>query len=278
MYDALVIGGGPAGLQAALTLGRMHRSTLLLDSGSYRNAPVDHMHNVVTNDGRDPAEFRALARGELAAYDDVRVRDVAATSVERLADDTFEVTLGDGGTATARSLVLATGVRDVMPDVPGFAEQWGRTVHMCPFCHAHELHGRRLAVQDSPGVGRLVAMLAPVAGAVEVVPAVTAVEPTGEGLRVHSGEDAVVVDALFTHPDFEQAAPFAAQLGLDLLDSGCVAIDVFGHTSVPGVLAAGDLAHVAELPMPMASVLAAAHAGQVAAASVVRDLVLAAVS
>ena len=106
----------------------------------------------------------------------------------------------------------------------------------------------------------------------------TAVEPTGEGLRVHSGEDAVVVDALFTHPDFEQAAPFAAQLGLDLLDSGCVAIDVFGHTSVPGVLAAGDLAHVAELPMPMASVLAAAHAGQVAAASVVRDLVLAAVS
>ena len=278
MYDALVIGGGPAGLQAALTLGRMHRSTLLLDSGSYRNAPVDHMHNVVTNDGRDPAEFRALARGELAAYDDVRVRDVAATSVERLADDTFEVTLGDGGTATARSLVLATGVRDVMPDVPGFAEQWGLTVHMCPFCHAHELHGRRLAVQDSPGVGRLVAMLAPVAGAVEVVPAVTAVEPTGEGLRVHSGEDAVVVDALFTHPDFEQAAPFAAQLGLDLLDSGCVAIDVFGHTSVPGVLAAGDLAHVAELPMPMASVLAAAHAGQVAAASVVRDLVLAAVS
>ena len=138
MYDALVIGGEPAGLQAALTLGRMHRSTLLLDSGKLRNAPVDHMHNVVTNDGRDPAEFRALARGELAAYDDVRVRDVAATSVERLADDTFEVTLGDGGTATARSLVLATGVRDVMPDVPGFAEQWGRTVHMCPFCHAHE--------------------------------------------------------------------------------------------------------------------------------------------
>jgi thioredoxin reductase len=278
MYDALVIGGGPAGLQAALTLGRMHRTTLVLDSGTYRNGPVDHMHNVVTNDGRDPAEFRALVRAELAAYDDVELRDVAATSVARLADDTFEVALGDRTTVAARSLVLATGVRDVMPDVPGFAEQWGRTVHMCPFCHAHELAGQRLAVEDSPGVAQLVTMLEPVAGSVEVVPRVTGVETTGAGLRVHSAGGSVVVDALFTHPEFEQAAPFAAQLGLELRESGCIAIDVFGHTSVPGVLAAGDLAHVADLPMPMASVLAAAHAGQVAAASVVRDLVLSAVS
>ena len=278
MYDALVIGGGPAGLQAALTLGRMHRTTLLLDSGSYRNGPVDHMHNVVTNDGRDPAEFRAVVRGELTAYDDVEVRDVAATSVERRADDVFEVTLADGGTATARSLVLATGVRDVMPDVPGFAEQWGRTVHMCPFCHAHELTAGGSPSRTPPVSASSSRCSARSAGSVEVVPQVTAVEPTADGLRVRSGEGAVVVDALFTHPDIEQAAPFAAQLGLELRESGCVAIDVFGHTSVPGVLAAGDLAHVADLPMPMASVLAAAHAGQVAAASVVRDLVLSAVS
>jgi thioredoxin reductase len=278
MHDALVIGGGPAGLQAALTLGRMHRSTLLLDSGTYRNAPVDHMHNILTNDGRHPAEFRAAVRGELASYDDVEVRDVAATSVERQGDDTFEVTLADGGTATARSLVLATGLRDVMPDVPGFAEQWGRTVHMCPFCHGHEHSGRRVAVEDSPAVDHLVAMLSPVAGSVEVVGRVTGVEMTDEGLHVHSDGGKVVVDGLFTHPAFEQAAPFAAQLGLDLRDSGCVAVDVFGHTSVPGVMAAGDLAHVADLPMPMASVLAAAYAGQMAGASVVRDLVLSAVS
>ncbi len=89
MYDALVIGGGPAGLQAALTLGRMHRPALLLDSGTYRNAPVDAMHNIVTNDGRDPAEFRAIVRGELAAYDSVEVRDLAATSVDRRDDGTF---------------------------------------------------------------------------------------------------------------------------------------------------------------------------------------------
>ena len=119
MYDALVIGGGPAGLQAALTLGRMHPPHPLLDSGTYRNAPVDAMHNIVTNDGRDPAEFRAIARGELAAYDAVEVRDLAASSVARRDDGTFSTTLADGTASPSLTVVLATGLRDVMPDVPG---------------------------------------------------------------------------------------------------------------------------------------------------------------
>jgi thioredoxin reductase len=274
MYDALVIGGGPAGLQATLTLGRMHRPTLMLDSGAYRNAPVDAMHNIVTNDGRDPAEFRSIVRAEIAAYGEVEVRDVAATSVERLRDGTFEVTLADGSGVRTRTLVLATGLRDVMPDVPGFAEQWGRTVHVCPFCHGHELSGKRVAVQDSPAVGHLVAMLSPIAGSLEVVAPVTAVSHSADGLLVTSGSTSVTVDGLFAHPAFEQSAPFAAQLGLELRESGCIAIDLFGHTSVPGVYAAGDLAHVAETPMPMPSVLAAAYAGQLAGATVVRDMVM----
>ncbi len=271
MYDALVIGGGPAGLQASLTLGRMHRSTLMLDSGEYRNAPVDAMHNVVTNDGRHPAEFRSLVRAELTAYTEVAVRDARAEVVEQSADGTFAVTLADGTTEQSRTVVLATGLRDVMPEVPGFAEQWGRTVHVCPFCHGHELSGKRVAVQDSPAAGHFVAMLAPVVGSVEVVPPVRSVEMTPEGLHVSSDAGTVVVDGLFAHPAHEQSAPFAAQLGLELRDSGCIAIDLFGHTSLPGVYAAGDLAHGADLPMPMPSVLAAAYAGQLAGASVVRD-------
>ena len=278
MYDALVIGGGPAGLQAALTLGRMHRTTLLLDSGTYRNAPIDHMHNIVTNDGRDPAEFRAVVHGELAAYADVELRDVAATSVARLGDGTFATTLADGTVVASRTLVLATGLRDVMPDVPGFAEQWGRTVHVCPFCHGHELTGGRVAIQDSPAAAHQVPLLSPIAGSVQVVPTVTSVEVVPDGLRVWSGPTSVVVDGLFAHPGHEQAAPFAAQLGLGLRDSGCIAIDLFGRTSVPGVYAAGDHAHVADLPMPMPSVLAAAYAGQMAGASALREMVVVAAS
>lgn len=274
MYDALVIGGGPAGLQAALTLGRMHRPTLLLDSGTYRNGPVDAMHNIVTNDGRDPAEFRAIVRGELASYDAVEVRDLAVATLARLDDGTFSAVLGDGTEVLSRTVVLATGLRDVMPDVPGFAEQWGRTIHVCPFCHGHEMSGKRIAIQDSPAAGHQVAMLSPIAGTIEVVPTVTAVERVADGLRVTSGTASVVVDGLFAHPAWEQAAPFAAQLGLEMRDSGCIAVTLFGQTSVPGVYAAGDLAHVADLPMPMPSVLAAAYAGQLAGASVLRDMVV----
>ena len=175
----------------------------------------------------------------------MEVRDVAATSVERLRDGTFEVALADGSLAAARTVVLATGLRDVMPDVPGFAEQWGRTVHVCPFCHGHELSGKRVAIQDSPNAGHVVAMLSPIAGSIKVVPPVTRVSPSAAGLVVTSGSTAVVVDGLFAHPAFEQAAPFAAQLGLEMRESGAIAIDLFGHTSVPGVYAAGDLAHVA---------------------------------
>lgn len=274
MYDAIVIGGGPAGLQATLTLGRMHRPTLMLDSGTYRNAPVDAMHNIITNDGRDPAEFRSIVRAELSAYGDVEIREVAATAVDRRGDGTFEVALADDSVVTARTIVLATGLRDVMPDIPGFAEQWGRTVHVCPFCHGHELSGKRIAIQDSPAAQHAVAMLSAIAGSIKVVPPVTGVATSAAGLVVTSGSSAVVVDGLFAHPAFEQAAPFAAQLGLELRDSGAIAIDLFGHTSVPGVFAAGDLAHVAELPMPMPSVLAAAYAGQLAGAMVVREMLM----
>ena len=126
---------------------------------------------------------------------------------------------------------------------------------------------------DSPFIDQMVAMLIPIADSVRVVPTVTAVSHSDDGLRrdlrvdVHPrGRPA------FAAPAFEQAAPFAAQLGLELRESGCIAIDQLGHTSVPGVYAAGDLAHVADLPMPMPSVLAAKAAGQTAGAAVVRDL------
>ena len=112
MYDIIVIGGGPAGLQAALTAGRMHRTVLLLDSGEYRNATVAHAHNLLTNDGRSPAELRRIARDELAAYETVEVRGAEATAVSGALGD-FEVATADGVERAAR-IVLATGMRDAL--------------------------------------------------------------------------------------------------------------------------------------------------------------------
>ncbi|HEY0952707.1 NAD(P)/FAD-dependent oxidoreductase [Nocardioides sp.] len=265
-YDAVVIGGGPAGLQAALTLGRVHRRTLLLDAGSYRNDPAHHMHNFLAHDGTPPAELRAAARTDLARYDTVTVRDTAAASVGRDGDG-FRVVVGDQE-VTSRGLVLATGLRDTLPAVPGLGGLFGDVVAHCPFCHGHELAGTRVAVLGDPGhVGGL---MGPVAASVEGVDPerVVRLERAADGLRVLFDDGTVEeYGGMFVATALSQAAPFAEQLGLAMLPSGCVSVDAMGRTSVAGVHAAGDMAHVPELPMPMASVLTAAASGLVAGAA-----------
>ena len=285
-YDVVVIGGGPAGLQATLTLGRVHRRVLMLDSGTYRNDPAAHMHNVVTHDGTPPAEFRTAARKELAAYDTVSVRDDVATSVAAV-DGGFHVTLGDE-LLTSRAVLLATGLTDTLPDKPGLAPLFGSVVAHCPFCHGHEFAGGPVGILGAASAGHLPKLVGPIASRVTVftdgeeltaeVPAdvtvrtdrVTGVcpSPLGATLSFENGptED---VTGLFVTTKLAQRAPFAEQLGLAMLESGCVEVDPFGRTSVPGVHAAGDMAHLAALPMPMASVMTAAASGQAAAGSLV---------
>lgn len=272
MYDVIVIGGGPAGLQAALTLGRMHRTVLLLDSGRYRNDPADAMHNFLSHDGTPPAELRAAVRRELASYHTVEVREVAATRVIGSTGD-FTVGIADGEPEHAAAVLLATGVRDRLPEIPGLSSLFGTAVAHCPFCHGHEYAGARVVVQAGPHAAGIAAMMGPVAAEVVVPDSdVVGVRPGGDGVLVVLADGSEIDAAgFFVQTAFEQSAPFAAQLGLKLLDSGCVQVDGFGRTSVPGVYAAGDLAHTQEYPMPMASVLTAAAAGLVAAASIVRD-------
>jgi thioredoxin reductase len=294
MDDVIVIGGGPAGLQAGLTLGRMHRATLVLDSGSYRNAVAAHLHNFLTHDGTPPPVLRSAARQELEEYPTVAVRDVAVTAV-RPVDGGFEVS-ADDGSHTARRIILATGVRDDLPDVPGLAGLWGSVVAHCPFCHGHEFAGRTVVVQGGPHGATLALTMARIAASVVLVDeghepsdaevraladagvdwrsgTVTELRPSGDGAVVVVDEGpAIATDGFFVRHAFHQAAPFADSLGLEMLPSGCVAVDAFGHTSAPGIYAAGDLAHQRELPMPLASVLTAASAGLVAAATCHRDL------
>lgn len=274
MYEAIIIGGGPAGLQAALTLGRMHRRTLLLDSGAYRNATVDHAHNLLGNDGVAPADLRRRGREELAAYPTVEIRDAAVSGVAADADGVdVEV---DGETLRAAYLILATGLADDVPAIPGVAEHWGGRVAACPFCHGHEFAGRPVAVLNaSPHAAVLRGMLAPVASEVVVLdPArVVRVDPTDDGLRLVLDDDATLdVAGAFVAPASRQRAPFAAHLGLEVQESGAVRIDPFGRTSVDRVLAAGDMAQPDHFPGPMATLAAAISAGQLAAVAIVQSL------
>jgi thioredoxin reductase len=294
-YDVVVVGAGPAGLQAALTLGRMHHSVLVLDAGHYRNDPAAHAHNFLTHDGTPPADLRSAARADLAAYDTVEVRDVAVEEV-RSADEGFTLELADGTGVDARRVVLATGLRDTLPETPGVADLFGTVAAHCPYCHGHEFAGRHVGILGSaPHVARVGLLLARIADRVTVLAdggdlepdtaallgrAGIAVRPepvsgvcrSAVGARVSfAGGPAEEVGGLFVTTAFAQSAPFAEQLGLRMLPSGCVEVDVVGRTSLPGVYAAGDLAHTAAVPMPMASVLSAAGAGLLAATAVDMD-------
>lgn len=280
--DIVIIGGGPAGLQAALSIGRVHRQAVLLDDGTYRNARVTHMHNVIGQDGTPPATLRAAARAELAAYPTVEVRDVRATTVTPRPDGTYAVTLAAGEDLVARAVILATGVRDELPQVDGLQDLWGGRAAQCPFCHAHEFAGGRFGILGTGPAAHLTALLEPVAGSLVLLPLegdpagapVRAVRDTGDGVDVTLADGSTEhVDVLFLRPELHQGAPFAAQLGLARNDSGAIRVDEFQRTSLPGVMAAGDLAHVPALPMPMQSVVMAMAAGQVAASAAVMSLI-----
>jgi thioredoxin reductase len=145
MYDVIVIGAGPAGLSAALILGRSRRRVLVCDTGKPRNAASQAMHGFLTRDGMPPREFLRIAREQLRQYDTVEVRDIEVTAAA-CRESRFEVTLADGATLDSRKLLIATGVVDNVPDIPGFRELYGKSVFHCPYCDGWEVRDRPLAI------------------------------------------------------------------------------------------------------------------------------------
>uniref|UniRef100_A0A942SYE9 NAD(P)/FAD-dependent oxidoreductase n=1 Tax=Neobacillus citreus TaxID=2833578 RepID=A0A942SYE9_9BACI len=305
-HDVIVIGGGAAGLSAALVLGRSRRSVLVVDAGEPRNAPAEGAHNYLGREGVAPAELYRIGRGEVAAYG-VEVtsgRIVAASATAGTAADPvgFSVSLESGESVTARRLVVAAGAVDVLPDVPGLAEQWGRGVVHCPFCHGWEVRDQRIGVLVTTPNGvhhalmfralsdRVTAFVTDpalvddaaraglVARGITVLDVpVARVLSDGErltGVETGTGE-VVALDALAAASTVEARIAPLAGLGLVAEDqvvngfrfgSG-LAVDPAGQTSVRGVYAAGNVVS------PMATVIASAAAGTQAGAAVHGDLV-----
>ena len=264
--DVVVIGGGSAGLQAALTLGRMRFEVTVIDAGAPSNAPAHAIGGLLGAHAVSPLDLLATGRGQLAELPSVRVIDGEATRV----DDDRTVTLAGGSTFAARAVVLATGAHYQVPDVPGIAELWGTSVIHCPFCHGWEARDSRigLLVASEDHAGHLVPLLRRLSAHVEVFDALAALRAQDGALRAAVMPDGteVACDVLFVAAPPKPRDTAFAQLPLERTESGLVAVDAFGRTSVAGVYAAGDL--VSEAP----AVVQALATGQRAAVGVTRDL------
>lgn len=300
MFDVIVVGGGPAGLSAALTLGRVRRSTLVVDAGEPRNAPSPALHNFLSRDGAPPAELRAIAREQLGGYPSVRFRAAAVARIERRSDGSFAVEFDDGDAAAARRLLLATGLADDLPPIPGLEAAWGRFALHCPYCHGYEVRDSPLAVLGATADrARLALHLTRLSG--DVVLCTHGAEPPEPGARgvleargvrlrpepisridvdgdegiriVFANGDALRRRAIFVHSTTRQRSPLAASLGCRTFDDGIVEVDDLGRTSVPGVYAAGDMARRAGMPGPAAAIVAAAASGAIAGTAIDQELV-----
>lgn len=269
-HDAVIIGGSFAGLSAALQLARARRTVCVIDSGAPRNRFADASHGFFGQDGKNPLTMIAEARAQLLCYPTVRMLEGAATSAAAAAGG-FEVVLSNGLTLDAARLVLAFGISDVLPEIPGLAGRWGKSVLHCPYCHGFEISGRRLGVLQTMPMSAHQALLIADWGPTtlfldgsdvpdspmqsQLAQRGVAIEPLrvealcGEGaglssLTLADGRE-VPVDALYLAPRSRLNSPIAAQLGC-VLDDGpfgpIIRTDPAKLTSVPGVYAAGDAA------------------------------------
>ena len=265
-YECVVVGGGVAGLSAALVLGRARRRTLLVDRGGQSNRAADHVGGLLGHDGTPPAELYERGREQVRAYDAVEFRDAEVLDA-RGAGDGFAVTFDDGSEVRARALVLAGGMDYEVPAVPGFAELWGGGVFHCPFCHGWDVRDRPVAVYGPAEIADRLAKL--LTGWTDDV---TVVGPDEiAGVRVEDGALQALVrddgsevpcEAVLVHAPLHHRDELADRLGLELTEEGFVRIDGEAHTSVPGVYAAGD---IAVAPQQVAVALGSGHlAGLVA--------------
>lgn len=287
-YDVVIVGGGAAGLGGALTLTRARRSVLVVDAGAPRNAPAAHMHNYLGRDGVSPGALLTTGRDEVAGYGgevvDGEVVDATATG------GGFLVRLGDGRSVTARQLLVAGGLVDVLPAVSGLRERWGRDVLHCPYCHGWEVRDTAIGILATGPLAAHQAVMWRQWSADVVVFAHTAPEFAREererfaalgievvdgvvdglaveddrltGVRVE-GRGTYAREALVVPPRFEVRvgflrglglAPVAQEAGGEVLGS-YLPVDQFGATEVPGVWAAGNITD------PRAQVISAAAAG-----------------
>jgi thioredoxin reductase len=291
IHDVIIVGGSYAGLSAAMALGRSLKDVLIIDSGLPCNRQTPHSHNFITQDGETPAAIAAKAREQVAAYKTVRFLNGLATAATKT-DGGFAVTAQDGKVFEARKLVLATGIKDLMPPIKGFSECWGITVVHCPYCHGYELRGVKTAIMAKGDKALHLASL--VSNLTDDITLLTSkstltpeqldrlhahniplieteiseIEHDGGHIKnvVFADGSKIAFEAMYAALPFEQHSDIPRELGCEFTDAGHIEVDETQKTTVEGVYACGDNSSA------MRSVASAVYSGNLVGAVVNREL------
>ena len=297
-FDVVVAGAGPAGLNAALVLGRARRQVLLVDADQPRNAASHSLHGFLSRDGLDPAEFRRIGRLQLEAYVDVQSLSGIVEDVTRAGESHFRVTVPGRGSIETRKVLFAVGIKDDLPQIEGFDPLYGSSAFHCPYCDGWEVRDQPVAVISEEPSGCRAALLL-LAWCRNVVLCTHGPSQLSAEQRAHLAAQGVVLDerriaclegtggqvqrlifadgsslsrrALFFHGAARLSTTLPARIGCALTELGRIAVDEAGRTSVAGIYAAGDAAR-RHGQHPATQVILAAASGALAAIAVHQDL------
>ncbi|MEM8569251.1 MAG: NAD(P)/FAD-dependent oxidoreductase [Bacteroidota bacterium] len=292
-YDVIIIGGSYSGMSAAMALGRSRRNALVIDAGDPCNKPTPHSHNFLTQDGVAPSEISTIAKDQVLSYPTIHWHHGSAYDI---LDEkgSFEVVMDGGKTVFGRKVILATGLRDQLPEIPGFKACWGKTIIHCPYCHGYEFSDQRTGIlvtadhalemmklisnwtdnlrlfmtgSESLGNEQSKAILDK---GIQIVnqPILEVVHEQGILEHLVMGDNTIEpMKALYARLPTEQKISFIPKIGCATIESGHIQVDMFGKTTVEGIYAVGDCAH------PMRSVATAVYTGNIAGAMINKELI-----
>jgi thioredoxin reductase len=265
-FEVIIVGGSYAGLSAGMALGRSLRKVLIIDDGKPCNRQTPHSHNFLTQDGSTPQQISKIAKEQVSKYDTVKFYEGLAVG-SRKVDNGFEIITNRGATFHTNKLILAPGIKDLMPDIEGFAECWGISVVHCPYCHGYEIRNQKTAIMAHRDTAIHLASLVNnltkdltilTEGKVTfddeqlqklnkhdihiIEKEILAIDHKAGYLKSIRFKDGSVeaFDAAYASISFEQNTSIPSELGCKLTEQGYIEVDEMGKTSVDGVFACGD--------------------------------------
>ncbi|WP_337967851.1 NAD(P)/FAD-dependent oxidoreductase [uncultured Flavobacterium sp.] len=292
-YDVIIVGGSYSGLSAAMSLGRSLRQVLVIDSGLPCNRQTPHSHNFITHDGEKPAVISAKAKLQVDLYNTVQFYNGLAVSAVKT-ENGFEIKTESGKSFTSRKLLFATGVKDLLPEIPGFAECWGISVLHCPYCHGYEVKTEKTAIIANGEMGfefaKLISnwtkdlsvltngksTLSPEETLILQQHNIDIIEDEIDSFEHENGniknvvfknQSKITVKAIYARPPFEQHCHLAEGLGCELTEQGLLKVDAMQKTNIAGIYASGDCT------TQMRSVAIAVSTGSFAGAVINKELI-----